>query len=106
MGNTALIEDPARPTTDPDAFAAVLAAANAGESWAWHHLHREYARRVRAYLRAQGAPEPDDLTSEVFLKVFARLATFSGNEPQFRRGSSPSLTTNSSTTCGSGVAVP
>ena len=36
------------------------------------------------YLRAQGASEPEDLTSEVFLRVFDRLEQFSGDEVQFR----------------------
>jgi RNA polymerase sigma factor (sigma-70 family) len=95
LGTISLIEDPVHPTTSPSEqeperapfavpFAEVLAEANHGASWAWHQLHGAYAGRVRAYLRAQGAPEPDDLTSEVFLKVFARLSTFSGDEPQFR----------------------
>jgi hypothetical protein len=109
MGNTAVIQEPTRPTIDrisrmpprrervrggvasgtggpveSVAFADVLDAANAGESWAWHHLHMSYSRRVRAYARAQGAPEPDDLTSEVFLRVFSHLSTFAGDEPQFR----------------------
>jgi RNA polymerase sigma-70 factor (ECF subfamily) len=39
---------------------------------------------VLGYLRAQGAPEPEDLTSEVFLRVFDRLPQFSGDEPNFR----------------------
>ena len=45
---------------------------------------RQYAGRVLGYLRAQGAPEPEDLTSEVFLRAFDRLAQFSGDEPHFR----------------------
>ena len=36
------------------------------------------------YLRAQGAREPEDLTSEVFLRVFDRLPQFTGDEPHFR----------------------
>ena len=32
----------------------------------------------------QGAAEPDDLTSEAFLGVFGRLASFEGSEQQFR----------------------
>ena len=40
--------------------------------------------RVLGYLRAQGAREPEDLTSEVFLRVFDRLPQFTGDEPHFR----------------------
>jgi RNA polymerase sigma-70 factor (ECF subfamily) len=39
---------------------------------------------VYGYLRAQGAVEPEDLTSEVFLRVFDRLSQFSGDEANFR----------------------
>jgi RNA polymerase sigma-70 factor (ECF subfamily) len=42
------------------------------------------APAVAGYLRAQGAAEPDDLTSEVFLGVFRGLGAFSGSEEQFR----------------------
>ena len=41
---------------------------------------RRYAGRVLGYLRAQRAVEPEDLTSEVFLRVFDRLSQFSGDE--------------------------
>ena len=41
-----------------------------------------YAGRVFGYLRAQGAGEPEDLTSEVFLRVFDRLQQFAGDETQ------------------------
>ncbi len=36
------------------------------------------------YLRVQGAREPEDLTSEVFLGAFRGLSGFSGDEDQFR----------------------
>lgn len=36
------------------------------------------------YLRMQGAAEPEDLVSEVFLGVFRGLRSFDGGEPQFR----------------------
>ncbi len=39
---------------------------------------------MTAYVRAQGLPHPDDLTSEVFLGVFAGLGGFHGTEEQFR----------------------
>ena len=73
-----------RLVADDRSFGQVLRAAREGESHAWHELFRSHAGRVLAYLRAQGAPEPEDLTSEVFLRVFARLSTFEGDEQQFR----------------------
>lgn len=66
------------------AFEDVRLAVLAHEPWACRHLYVEYAGRVLGYLRAQGAPEPEDLTSEVFLRVFDRLSAFVGGEPDFR----------------------
>jgi RNA polymerase sigma-70 factor (ECF subfamily) len=66
------------------AFADALSAALQRAPWACHWLYDHYAGRVFGYLRAQGASEPEDLTSEVFLRVFDRLEQFSGDEVQFR----------------------
>jgi RNA polymerase sigma-70 factor (ECF subfamily) len=71
-------------TTGDVAFDDVRAAALAHEPWACRRLYDDYAGRVLGYLRAQGAPEPEDLTSEVFLRVFDRLPQFTGDEPDFR----------------------
>jgi len=65
-------------------FDDVLTAAKAGAGWAAGRLWTSLAPTVAGYLRAQGATEPDDLTSEVFLGVFRNLASFSGSEDQFR----------------------
>jgi RNA polymerase sigma factor (sigma-70 family) len=67
-----------------DAFEPVLVAARTGEGWAAERLWRCLAPAVAGYLRAQGASEPEDLTSEVFLGVFRTIGTFSGDEPGFR----------------------
>jgi RNA polymerase sigma-70 factor (ECF subfamily) len=72
------------PGTGDIAFDDVRAAALSREPWACRRLYDDYAGRVLGYLRAQGAPEPEDLTSEVFLRVFDRLPQFSGDEPHFR----------------------
>jgi RNA polymerase sigma-70 factor (ECF subfamily) len=66
------------------AFDQALAGALARAPWACRWLYDSYAGRVFGYLRAQGAGEPEDLTSEVFLRVFDRLQQFSGDEMQFR----------------------
>jgi len=62
----------------------VLPAAQAGQAWALRAVYDQLAPRVLAYLRARGAAEPEDLTSEVFLTVFARLATLTGGAPGLR----------------------
>lgn len=76
---------PVRPSGNGEvAFDDVLVAALAQEPWACQLLYDAYAGRVFGYLRAQGAPEPEDLTSEVFLRVFDRLPSFVGEEANFR----------------------
>jgi RNA polymerase sigma-70 factor (ECF subfamily) len=63
---------------------SVLESAAAGEPWALRRLYDELAPAVLGYLRARGAHEPEDLTSEVFLAVFTRLATVSGGAAGLR----------------------
>ncbi len=67
-----------------EAFASVLVAAQAGASWACTRLWSDYAPAVAAFVSARGSREPDDLTSEVFLVVFDRLAEFRGDAAAFR----------------------
>lgn len=74
------------PPPDPlgEQFDSVLEAAVSGAGWAAERLWRSLAPAVAGYLRVQGATDPDDLTSEVFLGVFRSLSSFSGNEQQLR----------------------
>jgi RNA polymerase sigma-70 factor (ECF subfamily) len=65
-------------------FEAVLVGALDHSPASCRWIYDTYAGRVFGYLRAQGAQEPEDLTSEVFLRVFDRLDQFSGDEVQFR----------------------
>ena len=65
-------------------FADALLGALDRSPSACRWIYDTYAGRVFGYLRAQGAYEPEDLTSEVFLRVFDRLDQFSGDEMQFR----------------------
>lgn len=65
-------------------FDTVLAAARAGSPRAFTRIFTALAPVVDAYLRAQGASEPEDLTSEVFLAVLRNLGSFDGDEPGFR----------------------
>lgn len=63
---------------------SLLAGARAGSAAAFSALYRELAGPVAGYLRAKGAPDADELTSEVFLAVFRGLATFEGDVAGFR----------------------
>ena len=65
-------------------FEHVLRAAQAGAGWAFSRLYESLAPAVTGYLRAQGADDPEDLTSEVFIKVFKGCHSFAGSEAQFR----------------------
>ncbi|MEX2553307.1 MAG: sigma-70 family RNA polymerase sigma factor [Actinomycetota bacterium] len=65
-------------------FVTVLAAARTGAEWAWTNLYKQFAPAVLGYLRAQQAPEPEDLTAEVFFQVVKGLGQFEGGEADFR----------------------
>jgi RNA polymerase sigma factor (sigma-70 family) len=65
-------------------FEPILFAAHAGGEWAWARIYNDLAPVVLGYLRARGAPEPDDLLGEVFLQVVRDLASFDGDERAFR----------------------
>ncbi len=62
----------------------VLRHAQDGHSWALRTLYDDFAPRIAGYLRARGAVDPDDLTSEVFLGVLPRLATVTGGAAGLR----------------------
>jgi RNA polymerase sigma-70 factor (ECF subfamily) len=62
----------------------VLPAARTGEAWALRAVYDQLAPRVLGYLRARGAEEPEDLTSEVFLAVFPKLPTLTGGAAGLR----------------------
>ena len=47
-------------------------------------LYSRYSRLVVAYLRGQGAVDPEDLASEVFVGVLRGLDRFDGDEAAFR----------------------
>ena len=67
-----------------EGFDAVLASAKAGDGRALEVIYRDLAPAVLGYLRAQGAREPDDLASEVFVGVVRDLPRFQGDERAFR----------------------
>lgn len=69
--------------TEPD-LDLLVDAARAGGGWAFGRLWEELSPAVHAYVRARGAGDPDDTTSEVFLAAFRRVARFHGDGRAFR----------------------
>jgi RNA polymerase sigma factor (sigma-70 family) len=65
-------------------FPDVLRGARAGADWAFEALYRELAPSVLGYLRGQGAAEPEDLASEVFVGMVRNIGSFQGDEQAFR----------------------
>ena len=65
-------------------FGAALEAAREGAPWAFEAIYRDLAPAVFGYLRGQGAIEPEDLASEVFVGVVRGLERFEGDERGFR----------------------
>lgn len=67
-----------------ESFETLLAAARLGAPWACTAIWVEYSPGVMAFLTGRGSREPEDLTSEVFLALFDRIADFEGGEAQLR----------------------
>jgi RNA polymerase sigma factor (sigma-70 family) len=65
-------------------FAALIEAARRRAPWALEQVYTSLAPAVAGMLRAQGAAEPDDLTSEVFVGVLRNLDAFEGDAAGFR----------------------
>lgn len=65
-------------------FHRLLGSAVAGDEWAWTQIYDWLAPVVVGYLRAKGAPDPEDAASEVFLQVVRDVDTFSGTASGFR----------------------
>jgi RNA polymerase sigma factor (sigma-70 family) len=68
----------------PERFTSLLEAAREGSEVAWQELYNSLAPLVLGYLRANGAPDPEDVLSEVFLQAARDIARFEGEEPGFR----------------------
>ena len=60
-------------------FEATLADARRGRPAGFTSLFEWLAPTVAGWCRAHGAAEPDDLTSEVFLRAFRGLPAFEGD---------------------------
>lgn len=69
---------------DDHDFASLHERAVAGDEGAWTVIYDWLAPSVLGYLRAKGAPSPEDATSEVFLQVVRDIDTFDGTGAKFR----------------------
>lgn len=67
-----------------DGFEGILERARAGDELAWAALYDDLAGPLLGYLRARGAPEPEDQLGETFLQIARDLPSFSGDESGFR----------------------
>jgi RNA polymerase sigma-70 factor (ECF subfamily) len=65
-------------------FGELLQGARSGTPSAFEAIYRDLAPAVLGYLRGQGAAEPEDLTSEVFVGIVRSLERFAGDERAFR----------------------
>ena len=68
----------------PERFTTLLEAARQGSEGAWQDLYDGLAPILLGYLRANNAPDPEDVLSEVFLQVARDISGFDGEEPGFR----------------------
>jgi RNA polymerase sigma factor (sigma-70 family) len=73
-----------RRAVSPERFTTLLEAARQGSEAAWQELYDGLAPIVLGYLRANNAPDPEDVLSEVFLQVARDISRFEGEEPGFR----------------------
>ena len=65
-------------------FHSTITAARAGAEWAWRALYADLAPSILRYVRGKGAPEPEDLTGDVFVQVVAKIGQFEGEAEDFR----------------------
>jgi RNA polymerase sigma-70 factor, ECF subfamily len=68
----------------PERFITLLESARQGSEAAWQELYSGIAPVVLGYLRANNAPDPEDVLSEVFLQVARDISSFDGEERGFR----------------------
>jgi RNA polymerase sigma factor (sigma-70 family) len=68
----------------PERFTPLLEAAREGNEAAWQEIYDDLAPMVLGYLRANGAPDPENVLGEVFLQVARDIPRFEGEEPGFR----------------------
>ena len=62
----------------------LVAKAKGGSQGAFAAIYELLVRPVAGYLRSRGVPDVEDVTSEVFLAVFAGIGRFQGDAEGFR----------------------
>ena len=67
-----------------DRFERLLGEARDGSEAAWAEIFGELSPAVFGYLRANGAPDPEDVLSETFLQVARDIRAFHGDESGLR----------------------
>jgi RNA polymerase sigma-70 factor, ECF subfamily len=82
MQDTGLERVPLRTSThsdavDADAVDAALAAA--GDSHAFERLYRRHVDRIHSLVRRMVGEESEDVTQEIFIRTWQKLATFRGD---------------------------
>jgi RNA polymerase sigma-70 factor (ECF subfamily) len=65
-------------------FPELLAAAQAGQEWAWDRLVRSYGPAVLGYARSQGMADPEEVLGDVLVELVKGLRAFAGDEGNFR----------------------
>jgi RNA polymerase sigma factor (sigma-70 family) len=65
-------------------FTVLLTAARSGDERAWEEIFAELSPAVLGYLRASGAPDPEDVLGETFLQVARDIHKFEGQQTGFR----------------------
>lgn len=73
---------PLDPTDAP--FQAALVQAIDGQAEGFTYLFRRHHGALLAFLRSQGARDPDDLGSETWIAATRTIKNFAGTEAQFR----------------------
>lgn len=69
---------------EPDDFDELLAAAQAGASWAVGELYARHQPAVLRYLSARVSRDAEDVASQVWLDAARGLGRFEGDETGFR----------------------
>jgi RNA polymerase sigma factor (sigma-70 family) len=65
-------------------FTALLTAARSGDERVWEEIFAGLSPAVLGYLRASGAPDPENVLGETFLQVARDIHKFEGREAGFR----------------------
>jgi len=65
-------------------FPELLSAARRGDGWAFDELFRDWNAPVTGFVRARGVGDVDGVVNDVFLRAFAAIGSFDGDESGFR----------------------